>query len=81
MPAAQAVHTRSLLALPAVVTDVPAAQLDHAVQLVEFDAEVKVPSAHAAHCWFDVDVPAAITDVPAAQADHMVQVAWLGESL
>ena len=81
MPGEQAVHTRSLAALPAVVTDVPAAQADHAMQLVAFGSEVKVPSAHAAHCWSDVDVPAAITDVPAAQEDHVVQVAWFGESL
>ena len=70
MPLAQAAHTRSLLAAPAVVTDCPAAQTVHAAHDVAFVVVLKVPLAHGEQTRSLVRVPALITNWPIAQTVH-----------
>jgi hypothetical protein len=49
VPDAHDVHWRSAVALPAVDTYFPAAQLDHAPQLAAFVVVLNVPESHGLH--------------------------------
>lgn len=70
-------QTASAVALPAVVSDVPAGHTDHGVQLAWLSVAENEPPAHAAQTRSAVALPALATEVPAAQVDHAVQLAWL----
>ena len=59
-PLAQVVHTRSDEVVPAVVTEVPAAQVDQFAHASAFEVVVKAPLAHGAHVRFAVVEPAAL---------------------
>ena len=75
VPSAQAVHSRSALALGLALTCVPALQTLQGVQLGAFAAVLKVPLAHGAHVRSNVAPPAAATDWPgthSVQATHAV---------
>jgi hypothetical protein len=56
--------------VPAVLTYVPAAQVDHAVQLIAFVVVLNVPLAQAAHVRSLVALPAAVARCPATQSVH-----------
>jgi len=73
VPLAQASHRRSAIALPAVLTYVPAAQVDHAVQLGAFVVVLYVPLAQPVQVRFAVALPAKTTDCPGTQLVQATQ--------
>ncbi len=80
-PFAQLVHTRSVLAVPAVATYWPASHSVHALQLVALLAPLNMPAAQLPHVRSVVAVPSAVTKLPATHAVLFTQgVAGLASS-
>ena len=67
LPAAQLLHMRSLLLVPAASMYVPAAHVDHASQVAALGVSLNLPDAHALHVRSLVVLPAVATYCPAAQ--------------
>jgi hypothetical protein len=59
---AHGAHTRLVVAVPAAITKLPAAQSAHGVHVATFGSVLNEFAPHAAHSRFVVAVPAAITD-------------------
>ncbi len=75
VPAAHAVHCRSLDAVPAVLTKLPAAQLVHPAQIEAFVVVVNEPTPHGEQVRFVVAEPLLVTYSPGAHvvfATHAV---------
>jgi hypothetical protein len=75
VPAAQAMQTRSFVALPGCAMCSPGSQVVHASQLVAFVASVNVPLSHALQVWSLVALPGSFTCWPAVhgvQTTHAV---------
>jgi hypothetical protein len=61
VPSTQGVQRRSVVEVPALETNVPGSQVDHAVQLVAFDVVLNDPLAHAAQARSAFGEGAAVT--------------------
>lgn len=73
VPAGQASHVRSAVALPGALTYVPGAQFDHARHIARFSVALKLLLGQAAHVRSAFAEGAFNAWVPAAHVDHAAQ--------